>query len=117
MNIVDMSLVVPVVPYGMLPKATLPEGRLSVLVTCDRRPRFHDGFRKSAFDEQPSVRVVRVPFRQRHDNVQVVRQRHDRIDGERTRAARLPHGGAQSVDVIDPRGSIYERQGEEKRAA
>ena len=38
---------------------------------------------------------------QRPHRVDVIRQHHDSIDGERVTLARLRHGSAQRVDVID----------------
>src|SRR6516165_9151405 len=118
-NIVDLPLEISVITNRMLPISTLPERRLSVSVTYDRSPGIHEPVRKSAFDEPPSVRIVRIPVRQRHDKVQMVRQHHDCIDRHRMREPCLPHGRPQGFDVLDqrPRGSIYERNGEEKRSA
>jgi hypothetical protein len=118
MNIVDVPLEISVISNGVLPKTTLPQRDLSISAAYDHRPRFHDGVRKSAFDEAQSIRVIRVAIRQRHDNVQVVRQDHNRIDRERMRAARVSHSRAQGNDVIDQRlrSSVRDRHGKEKRS-
>jgi hypothetical protein len=118
-HVIDMSLEIQIVTDRMLPESTLPQRNLSIPATGNLRSRPDDRVRKSAFDEAQSDRIVGIPFRQGHDNVNVVRQDHDRIDHERMRCASLLDGRAERLDVVDQRrrGSIRERDGEEERAA
>ena len=103
MDVVDVSLKIPIVTDCVLPEATLPQRRFSVPVSRDRCSRFHDAGRETPFDETPTVRVIGVAIREGHHNVQVVRQDHDRIDRERMRVARPSHGRTQGIDVIGQR--------------
>jgi len=103
MDVVDVSLKIPIVTNCVFPEPTLPERRFSVPVTRDHCSRFHDAGGETPFDETPAVRVIGVAIREGHHNVHVVRQDHDRIDGERMRVARCSHGGMQGIDVIGQR--------------
>ena len=74
MNIIDVTPEVLVIPYVMLPKPVLPNGKLAVL--------FLPILGEMAFDNPPPGRKIKVVFRQGPNHMDVVRHNHIRYDGK-----------------------------------
>ena len=60
MNGIDVALEIPVITDGVFPETTLPKREFSIAVAHDRRARFHDRVRVSAFDQSPPIWIVRI---------------------------------------------------------
>jgi hypothetical protein len=119
MDVVHMPLEIVIVADRVLPESPLPQCMFSVWVARDRHARSGDGRREPALDELPPNRIVGIPLRQRHDDMQMVRQDNDGVDRKGMGLSRLAKGGTQCVDVHDQhtRCSIDERRREEIRSA
>jgi hypothetical protein len=89
-----------VFPEPPLPEAAFALGRLA-------RGSAHlqaDGMGKPRLDLPPPGRIVRVPFRQGPDRMQMVRQNHHRIAPDRVLRRRPRIGGPQQRDMVSQDG-------------
>jgi len=57
--------------------------------------------RKSPLDEAQSGRIVRIAFRQGHDDVQVIGQHYSGVNRERMPIANVTGSRTQCVDMIN----------------
>ena len=84
MDVIEVPDKIVLVTQGVLPIPPLPNPALSLRGTAGRDP-FAAGqtARKSAFDQPPPQREIRIALGQGPDHVQVIRQDHSSFNRER----------------------------------
>ncbi|KYG19156.1 hypothetical protein SE92_01865 [Bradyrhizobium sp. AT1] len=100
MDVVGAALEISVVANCVLPESSLPESELAAMIVRDRCTRSDHSMREYALDAPPSTRVIRVTFRECHDDMQMIGQDNDCIDREWAFEACHTECAAELVNMV-----------------
>src|SRR5438105_7267098 len=100
MDVIDMPREVVVVPDRVLPEPALPQRALVLAVAGDAHAARLDRVREQPLDAPPTAGEIRVPWRQRHDDMQMIGKNDDGVDRKWPLAAGSAKRAAQRADVL-----------------